>query len=103
MKYQWTEEELVEHFILLPPERQLVDKKRNSTRLGFAVLFKYFQQKARFPTDPSMIPLPVIEFIAKQLQISSDQFKHNNWRGRTLERHRAEIRQHFGLRKGIRE
>ncbi|MFB5664087.1 Tn3 family transposase [Alteribacillus sp. HJP-4] len=99
MKHQWTEEELVEHFIFLPTERQVVEKKRNTTRLGFAVLFKYFQQEARFPTDPSMIPLPVIEFIAKQLQVSTDQFRYYDWRGRTLERHRAEVRQHFGFRE----
>lgn len=99
MKNQWTEEELVENFILLPAERQLINNKRNTTQLGFAVLFKYFQQEACFPTDSSMIPLPVTEFIAKQLEISTDQFKHYDWRGRTLERHRAEIRQYFGFRE----
>lgn len=39
MKNQWTEEELVENFILLPAERQLINNKRNTTQLGFAVRF----------------------------------------------------------------
>lgn len=99
MKNHWTEEELVENFTLLPPERSFVDKKIATTKLGFAVLFKFFQQEARFPTDPTIIPTSVIEFISKQLQIPTYQWQHYSWNSRTFERHRAEIRQYFGFRE----
>ena len=55
-----TKEELVEHFSLLPPERQLIEAKNFETQVGFAVLFKYFQHEAHFPNYPEDIPFPVI-------------------------------------------
>jgi hypothetical protein len=67
VKQQWTNEELIEHFILLPSEKL-------ETRLGFATLFKYFQYESRFPEDRGNIPFSVIEFLAKQLSVSMDQF-----------------------------
>jgi Domain of unknown function (DUF4158) len=99
LKQHWTKEELIEHFILLPPEKQLVETKNLETRLGFAVLFKYFQQETRFPTSAEDVPSSVVEFIAKQLRTSTDQFYQYAWKGRTIERHRAQIRKHFGFRE----
>lgn len=52
MKKSWTEEELLENYMLLPNERHLVlSKKTNANRLGFAALLKYFQKEARFPSE----------------------------------------------------
>jgi hypothetical protein len=99
MKSQWTEEELVEHFVLMPAEKRLIDNKNINTQLGFAVLFKYFQQEACFPMKPSSIPFSIINFLAKQLNIPADQWKHYSWEGRSIKRHRAEIRQYFGFRE----
>src|SRR5699024_12358734 len=99
MKSQWTQEELVEHFVLLPNERKLVDNKKTNTKLGFAVMFKYFQQEARFPTEPSLIPLSIINYLAKQIKIPANQWEHYSWKGRSIKRHRAEIREYFGFRE----
>jgi hypothetical protein len=63
------------------------------------VLFKYFQQEARFPIQPSSIPFSIINYLAKQLKIPTDQWKHYSWEGRSIKRHRAEIRQYFGFRE----
>ncbi|SEN71741.1 hypothetical protein SAMN05444955_11947 [Lihuaxuella thermophila] len=43
MKQQWSNEELINYFILLEPEKQLIEAKYVKSQLGFAVLFKYFQ------------------------------------------------------------
>nr|WP_188433659.1 Tn3 family transposase [Kroppenstedtia guangzhouensis] len=99
MKQQWTKEELIEHFSLLQPERQLFEGKKFETRLAFAVLFKYFQHEARFPDCADDVPLPVIEFLAKHLRVSTDRFDQYDWTGRTIKRHRAEIRKFFGFRE----
>ncbi|UWE05296.1 DUF4158 domain-containing protein [Laceyella sacchari] len=99
MKQQWTREELIEHFTLLEPEKQLVEAKYAKSQLSFAVLFKYFQQEARFPENAESVPFPVVEFIAKQLRTSTDQFYQSGWKSRTIERHRAEIRKFFGFRE----
>jgi hypothetical protein len=40
-------DELVEHWTLLEDERQLVAGKRGATRLGFALLLKFYAQRRR--------------------------------------------------------
>lgn len=37
--------ELLEHFGLVPVEKQLIGNKTGASQLGFTVLLKYFQQK----------------------------------------------------------
>jgi TnpA family transposase len=100
MKRQWELDELIEHFTLIEPERQLVENKYSNSRLGFAVLMKFFQHEARFPAKPSDIPKAVIDFIAKQLKVPSEMFHHYSWSSRTLTNHRREIRKLYGFREG---
>ena len=49
MQRDWPADELAEQWILLPGERELLANKTGATRLGFAVLLKFFQCEARFP------------------------------------------------------
>ncbi len=44
MKRQWDPYDLAEHWTLLPGELDLLANKSGPTRLGFALLLKYFQQ-----------------------------------------------------------
>jgi hypothetical protein len=53
MKRQWETEELIEHWTLHVEEPALLGNKTGATRLGFAVLFKFFQKEARFPAYDS--------------------------------------------------
>ena len=48
MKRNWTSEELVECWTLLPNELDLPENKTNVTRQGFAVLLKFYQLEARY-------------------------------------------------------
>jgi hypothetical protein len=43
MKRDWSADELAEHWTLLPSEQALLSNKSGATRLGFAVLLKFFQ------------------------------------------------------------
>ncbi len=97
MKRQWEPEELVEHFTLLADERVLLPDKNSVNQLGFAILFKFFQLEARFPTAKQEVPKPVTSYIAHQLSVSPKLQQQYQWRGRTIERHRAEIRAFFGF------
>jgi hypothetical protein len=45
MKRQWENEELIEHWILGPWDLAQVGNKTGATRLGFAVLLKFFQRE----------------------------------------------------------
>src|SRR5918999_2696764 len=49
MRQYFTPQELVDHFTLLPHEHDLLANKSGVNRLGFVVLFKYFQWEGRFP------------------------------------------------------
>lgn len=97
MKRQWEPEELVEHFTLLPDEWALLPDKNPVNQLGFAVLFKFFQLEARFPTAKQEVSKLVTSYIAQQLGVSPKLQQQYQWRGRTIERHRAEIRAFFGF------
>lgn len=99
MKKNWELEDLIEHFTLLPQEMRLVGNKTGETRLGFAVLLKFFQYKARFPYAKNEVPREVINYIAKQLNLSADLYKEYDWNGRSIKYHRAQIREFVGFRE----
>lgn len=56
MKRNWELDELIEHFTIMPNEMSLVGNKTGETRLGFAVLLKFFQHEAKFPNSMNEVP-----------------------------------------------
>lgn len=98
VKANWDTEELIEHWTLLPQELELVKNKVGANQIGFAVLLKFFQTFARFPTDSGEIPNVIISYIAQQLQIPSSDYSDYDWQGRSISNHRAAIRKLFGFR-----
>lgn len=102
MKRQWEPEELIEQFILTPKELAIlpeaITNANPSSRLGFAVLLKFFQVDARFPQHPVEVPKTVVNFIAQQLQLTEEDYRRYQWSGRTTKTHRAQIRTFLGFR-----
>ena len=49
MRSEWSPEELVESWTLLGDDWERVANKSGVTRVGFAVLLKFFELEARFP------------------------------------------------------
>ena len=99
MKRNWEVDELIEHFTFLPNEQALLSNKTGSTRLGFAVLFKFFQYEARFPSYKNEIPKEMVAYIGKQFALDRLLFDEYDWNGRTIKYHRAQIREYFGFRE----
>ena len=99
MKRNWEPDELIEHFTFLPNEMQQVGNKSGATRLGFAVLFKYFQYEARFPSHKSEVPKAVVQYIAECVGIPDGLFAQYDWVGRSITYHRTQIREFFGFRE----
>ncbi|MEN8906986.1 MAG: Tn3 family transposase [Clostridiales bacterium] len=99
MKKYWTLEELIDNFTFLPNEFSQLGNKTRETRLGFAVLFKFFQYEARFPNYKNEIPKEIVVYIAKQLKIDFKLFENYNWEGRSIKYHRLQIRTLFGFRE----
>jgi hypothetical protein len=49
-------------WLLLPPEHELLHRRRGTTRLGFSLQLKFFQLEGRFAASPSEIPLQDVEY-----------------------------------------
>lgn len=52
----------------------LFERLSKNTRVVFAVLYKFFQNEARFPYEKTEVPKSVVEFIAKQIDIDPNLF-----------------------------
>ena len=97
MKRNWQPEELIEHWTLIPAELELLSKKTDNSRLGIALLLKYFQYEGCFPTSKAEIPRDVIRYVAQLLKVSPDRFDSYDWQGRTIKTHRAIVREFLGI------
>src|SRR4051812_45711622 len=53
-------DELVEHWTVLDEERELIAGKRGATRLGFAILLKFYTRHGRFPRGRSELADEVV-------------------------------------------
>src|SRR6266702_134361 len=92
-------DELVEHWTLLDDKRELIAGKRGATRLGFALLLKFYTRLGRFPRGRGELPDEAVEFVARQGDVDPDELAFYEWTGRTIEYHRAQIRTHLGFRE----
>lgn len=99
MKRNWELDELIEHFTILPNEMSLIENKTGETKIGFAVLLKFFQNEARFPTHKYEVPKAVIAYIAKQIFSEPELYAQYDWTGRSITYHRTQIREFFGFRE----
>lgn len=99
MKRDWHPDELIEHWTLTPAEKQQALSKREPSRLGFAVLLKFFQHQGRFPKSAREVPKAVVDHMASQLQVAPIGWNEYDREGRTIKSHRSEIRQQLGFRE----
>ncbi len=63
------------------------------------MLLKLFQAKGRFPRRPEDVPAAAVEVIAGQVGVLAAAWQGYDWRGRTIEYHRAQIRAALGFRE----
>lgn len=92
MKQGWEFVELVEHFTVQLADWELIANKTEATRLGFAILLKYFQYEGAFPKQATDVPPALVAFVAEQVSVPIAAFASYLWRGRTIEYHRGQIR-----------
>ena len=97
MKRNWDVEALIEYFTFMPNEFKLLSNKVGETRLGFAVMFKFFQNEARFANNRNEVPPVVVSYIAKQLNMNPHLFYKYNIASRSFYYHKVQIRDFFGF------
>jgi len=91
-------DELAECWTLLDDEREQVGDKRGAARLGFALLLKFYTGHGRFPRGRAELPDEVVDFVGGQVQVAAAELGFYEWSGRTIEAHRAQVREHLGFR-----
>ncbi len=92
-------DELVEHWTVLAEERELIAGKRGPTRLGFALLLKFYTAHGRFPRGRAELPDEAVVFVAQQVGVPAVDLGFYEWSGRTIEFHRSQIRRYLGFRE----
>jgi hypothetical protein len=99
MKREWNADELAEHWSLRPEEKELLANKNGPTRLGFAVLLKYFQHEGRFPRQRQEVPPAVVKHLAKQIGVTQSAWDQYDFESQAAKYHRAQIREYLGFRE----
>ncbi|MGH3847600.1 MAG: DUF4158 domain-containing protein, partial [Pseudonocardiaceae bacterium] len=79
--------------------RELVAYKRGASRLGFALMLKFFEIEGRFPRTAREFSPQVVDYVARQVEVDPVELAGFEWSGRAVERHRAQIRRKFGFRR----
>jgi hypothetical protein len=90
--------ELIEHWTLLDDEVDLVAVKHADTKLAFALLLKFYGRYGRFPRNRNDLHPDAVDFVARAVRADQESLGGYDWSGRTIERHRREIREYFGFR-----
>ncbi|HEV8649156.1 MAG TPA: DUF4158 domain-containing protein [Actinomycetes bacterium] len=104
----WAPEELIESWTLATDaasdrdDWQLVGNKSGPTRLGFALLLKFYELEARFPRHAGEVPRAAVDYLAGQVGVDPALFACYSWTGRTIEYHRAQVRRALGFREAAR-
>lgn len=99
MRMEWSPEELVESWRLVEEDWRLIGNKSGPTRLGFAALLKFFELEAAFPTSSADLPPAAVEYLGEQVHVDAAELVKYAWTGRTIEYHRAQVREAFGFRE----
>ena len=81
MRREWEPEELIDCWTLVDDDWELVAKKRGATRLGFALLFKFYELEGRFPRHAGEVPKPALGYIAAQVKVAAAAFSDYEWTG----------------------
>ncbi|WP_198541164.1 DUF4158 domain-containing protein, partial [Parafrankia soli] len=93
------EDELVGNWTLVGDELEQLSGRRGATKLGFALLLRFYAVHGRFPMGRSEIPDQAVAYVARLVGVPAAELGLYEWDGRTVKAHRADIRRYFGFRE----
>ncbi|MFI7015135.1 DUF4158 domain-containing protein [Streptomyces sp. NPDC050164] len=82
MRQDWEPEDLIEVWTLLEDDMKKVRNKSGATRLGFALLLKFFEVEARFPESAKEMPAAAVEYVAQQVKVPAGAWADSGERRR---------------------
>ena len=96
MQRAWDPEQLIACWTLDEADWQLLANKTGATRLGFALMLKFFDLEGRFPTSTGELPPAAVDYVARLVNVAAGELGSYGWSGRTIE-YRAQIRSERGF------
>lgn len=102
MRREREPEELIACWTLVEGDGALIGNKSGPTRLGFALLLKFFELEGRFPRHVGELPEAAVKYVSQQVRIDAAELASYDWSGRTIKYHRAQIRDAYGFREATR-
>lgn len=73
--------------------------KRGLTKLGFALMLRFYTERCRFPRGRGEIPDEAVDYVARQVGVERTEVAFYEWSGRTNRFHRSQIRAALGFRE----
>lgn len=102
MRQEWSPEDLVGCWTLVEGDWDQVGNKSGPTRLGFALLLKFFEVEGRFPAFAEEIPPVAVDYVAGLVKVPAAEFAKYDLTSRAAVFHRAQIRNLLGFRESTR-
>jgi hypothetical protein len=93
------DDELIGNWTLAGDELERLSGRRGATKLGFALLLRFYAVHGRFPAGRGEIPDQAVAHVARLVDVPPDELGLYEWDGRTIKAHRADIRRYFGFRE----
>jgi hypothetical protein len=93
------DDELIGNWTLIGDELEQLSGRRGTTKLGFALLLRFYVVHGRFPAGRSEIPDQAVAHVARLVDVPAAELGFYEWDGRTIKAHRADIRRYFGFRE----
>jgi hypothetical protein len=93
------EDELIGNWTLVGDELEQLSGRRGATKLGFALLLRFYAVHGRFPAGRGEIPDQAVAHVARLVDVPPDELGLYEWDGRTIKAHRADVRRYFGFRE----
>jgi hypothetical protein len=95
---EWEPDELIDAWTLTGDDRDLVGNKAGATRLGFAVMLKFYEIDGRFPAYPEEVPPAAVRYLGSLVKVAPALFAKYSWTSRSIKYHRSQIRRVYGTR-----
>ncbi len=99
MARELDEDEVIGNWTLVGDELEQLSGRRGATKLGFALLLRFYAVHGRFPSGQSELPGQAVAYVARLVDVPASDLGFYEWDGRTVKAHRADIRRYFGFRE----
>jgi hypothetical protein len=73
------QDELIDRWTLVDDELNLVAGKRGATKLGFALMLRFYTERGRFPHGRGEFPHAAVDYVARQVVVGATEIACYEW------------------------